>query len=272
MTEISLEQQKNIRDLGGIVTRDGRRIKPRKLIRSGRLSELTAADASTLLGRYQLRTVVDLRSVKECEERPDPQWGIVDYFRIPLLSDEQLGFGAFAAAGSPQGKMNVLDTLISMTSNPTYTPTQYMLDNYRKFITTGQAQSAIRRFFDLVTAHKEGAVLYHCNGGKDRTGIMTALLLTALKVPWETIVQDYMKTNESVAPFLQYRLEHLPEKYRTNRARSVLRMLYLADSVFLQAAREEMCNLAGTPEGYLKSVIGISELAIEKLQDRCLLT
>lgn len=272
MMEILLEKQKNIRDLGGITNRAGRQIRSHRLIRSGRLSELTAEDASILLGQCQLRTVVDLRSTLECQERPDPQWGIVDYFRIPLLSDEQLGFGAFAAAGSPEGKMSVLDTLISMTSTPSYTPTQYMLDTYRKLVTTTQAQSAIRRFFDRVIAHGEGAVLYHCNGGKDRTGIMTALLLTALDVPWETIAADYIKTNEAVAPCLQYRLDHLPEKYRTNRARAVLRMLYLADSSFLQAAREEMCRLGNTPKGFLRSVIGISDLALEKLQERFLLT
>ena len=73
MIPIILEKQKNIRDLGDTVTLDGRSIKRNKLIRSGRLSELSAADATYLLGTCRIRTVVDLRSAKESEERPDPQ-------------------------------------------------------------------------------------------------------------------------------------------------------------------------------------------------------
>ena len=70
MIPIILEKQKNIRDLGETVTLDGRTIKRNKLIRSGRLSELSAADATYLLGTCRVRTVVDLRSAKESEERP----------------------------------------------------------------------------------------------------------------------------------------------------------------------------------------------------------
>lgn len=269
MSEILLEKPKNIRDLGGIETRDGRRIKARKLIRSGRLSEITDADAATLLGNYRLRTIIDLRSAKECEERPDPKWGIVEHFRVPLLSDEQLGFGSLAAT-APEGKRSVFDTLISMTSSPAYSPTQYMLETYRKLVNTQASQGAIRRVFDLLATHTKGSVLYHCNGGKDRTGIISALLLTVLQVPWEVIVADYMQTNESVKPYLQKRLDTLPERYDNAHARSVLRMVYLADMAYLNAARDEMCKLGGTPAGYLKSVVGVSDFVVEKLRDRYL--
>ena len=83
MIPIILEKQKNIRDLGDTVTLDGRTIKRNKLIRCGRLSELSAADATYLLGTCRVRTVVDLRSAKESDERPDPQWGIAPCSRIP---------------------------------------------------------------------------------------------------------------------------------------------------------------------------------------------
>jgi len=270
MISINLENQKNIRDLGGTETEDGRRIKPNKLIRSGRLSELNASDAALLLGNHRVRTIVDLRSAKENDERPNPQWGIVEYFRIPLLTDDQMGFGAFAAAGSPEGKRNVLDTLISMTSSPSYTPSQYLMDVYRKLITTKQAQAAVRRFFEVLLSHKDGALLYHCNGGKDRTGIITALLMTALKVPWDTIAEDYMETNVIMEPVLEQKFKHIPEKYRTPQAKSVLRMMYLANAGCLQAAHEEMCAVGGSPAGYLKQEIGLTDFTIRELQNRLL--
>ena len=253
MIPIILEKQKNIRDLGDTVTLDGRSIKRNKLIRSGRLSELSAADATYLLGTCRVRTVVDLRSAKESEERPDP---------------DQMGFGAFA--GTAQKKTSVLDTLINMTSGPAYTPRQYLQDIYRKFITTKQAQHATRRFFDLLLAQKTGALLYHCNGGKDRTGIITVFLLTALNVSWDIIAADYMETNNVVEPWLEQRLEILPEKYRNEQAKAVLRMMYLADADCLQTAHDEMCRLGGSPLGYLKQVTGITGATLEELQNRLL--
>ncbi|MBR4909537.1 MAG: tyrosine-protein phosphatase [Acidaminococcaceae bacterium] len=270
MIPIILEKQKNIRDLGETVIQDGRRIRERKLIRCGRLSDLSAADAAVLLGTYRVRTVVDLRSAKESEERPDPQWGIVDHFHIPLLSDDQLGLGAFSAAGAAQKKISVLDILINMTSGPSYTPQQYLQDIYRKFITSQQSQSATRRFFELLLSQKDGALLYHCNGGKDRTGIITAFLLTLLNVSWDTIEEDYMETNTVVEPWLEQKLKNLPERYRNEQAKAVLRMMYLADKDCLQTAREEMCSLGGSPAGYLKQVIGITDATLKELQDRLL--
>lgn len=270
MIPIILDKQKNIRDLGDTVTLDGRSIKRNKLIRSGRLSELSDTDTMALLGTYRVRTIVDLRSTKESEERPDPQWGIVSYSRIPLLSDDQLGLGKFTARGARLRIVSVLDTLINMTSGPSYTPQQYLQDVYRKFIATKQAQSATRRFFELLLSHKDGALLYHCNGGKDRTGIITAFLLTLLNVSWETIASDYMETNTVVKPWLEKNLENLPEKYRNEQAKAVLRMMYLADADCLETAREEMCSLGGSPAGYLKKVIGITDYTVEELRNRLL--
>jgi protein-tyrosine phosphatase len=179
-----------------------------------------------------------------------------------------MGFGSFA--GSPQIKISVLDALINMTSGPVYTPQQYLQDIYRKFITSKQAQNATRHFFELLLSLKAGALLYHCNGGKDRTGIITAFLLTALNVSWDIIAADYMETNKVVEPWLERKLENLPDRYRNKQARAVLRMMYLADADCLQTAREEMCSLGGTPLGYLKQVIGITDETLEELQSRLL--
>ena len=270
MIPIILEKQKNIRDLGETVTLDGRSIKRNKLIRCGRLSDLSAADAAVLLGTYRVRTVVDLRSAKESEERPDPQWGIVNHSRIPLLSDDQLGFSVSGAPGTDQRRQNVLDTLINMTGSPSYTPKQYLQDIYRKFITSKQSQSATRRFVELLLSQKDGALLYHCNGGKDRTGIITAFLLTALDVSWDIIAADYMETNTVVEPWLEQKLQDLPDRYQNEQAKSVLRMMYLADADCLQTARDEMCSLGGSPAGYLKQVIGITDPALDELKSRLL--
>ena len=271
MIPINMEGQKNIRDLGNTITSDGLRVRRGKLIRSGRLSELSDKDVSFLLGSCRVRTVIDLRTMRECLERPDPRWAIVEHARIPLLSDDQMGLSIFRAGSAAKERVSVLDTLINMTSGPAYTPKQYLTDIYRSFITTKQAQNAVRRFFQIVFSRKDGALLYHCNGGKDRTGIITVFLLTMLRVPWDTIAADYMETNVIVGPWLEHRLENLSGKYRNERTKAVLRMMYLADEDCLQAAYDKMCELGGTPEGYLKQVIGISEFAMEGFRNRMLI-
>jgi len=73
-----------------------------------------------------------------------------------------------------------------------------------------------------------------------------------------------------VEPWLEQRLENLPAKYQNEQARAVLRMMYLADADCLQSARDEMCSLGGSPLGYLKQVIGVTDATLEILKERLL--
>jgi len=268
MIEIKLEEINNIRDLGGTLTQDGRSVRPRKLIRSGRLSEATSSDAAEVLGRWRVRNIVDLRSSKESAERPDPQWGIVDMFRMPLLTEEQLGFRLKEENGA-MVRMSVFASLMEIAGRADFSPAEYLLTSYRQMVSGEQAKSSIKRFFDLMLT-TDDAILYHCNGGKDRTGVLTALILTALNVSWETIKRDYIATNDAMEDVLKEKLANIPDEYNNVTGRGVMRMLYMADENYLEAARDEMCRLAGSPMGYLNNVIGLSGADIKELRDRYL--
>ena len=268
MIDIELERQANTRDLGGTETEDRRIIKPHWLIRSGRLTQVTVEDATVLLGTCRVRTIVDLRSALESEQNPDPQWGIVEYYRLPMLNEGQLGFSGLN--GTESDKQGILDALVEQTGRPGYSAGKYMTDVYRKLISSEQSQSTIRRFFDILLTHTAGSVLYHCNGGKDRTGSLTALVLTALGVPWNTVALDYMMTNRRVKENMERRLHRLPPQHQDPRTHEVVRALYLADASYLEAAREEMIRLGGSPLGYLQNVIGLRDAMRDKLQERFL--
>lgn len=261
MAYIELIGQKNTRDLGGMMTSDGRRVKRHRLIRSGRITELTAADISVLLARYQVRTVVDFRAPKEISEHPDPRWGIVEHYEVPVLGDTSLGFNQTNTTGS-----TVLDALTGMAEQPGFSAKGYMQEGYRKFINEGQARGAYKRFFSLLLEQKDGSLLYHCNGGKDRTGLATVFLLTALGVPWQEIYEDYLLTNVYLRPVLENTLSRLPEKYQNEKALAMVRELFLVDDAYLQTAREEMCKVAGTPLYYVQNVLGMDESKMEHLQ------
>jgi protein-tyrosine phosphatase len=261
MAYIELTGQKNTRDLGGMPTMDGKHIKPHRLIRSGRITELDEDDITLLLTRCRLRTVVDLRAPKEISEHPDPRWGIVDHYEIPVLGDAALGFNKNNNTGN-----TVLDALTGMAAEPGFSAKEYMKEGYRKFINEGQARGAYRRLFELILDQKNGSLLFHCNGGKDRTGLATVFLLTALGVSWQVIYEDYLQTNVYLRPVLEETLSRLPEKYQNERARAMVRELFLVDDTYLQVAREEMCKAAGTPLYYVQNVLGVDENKMEQLQ------
>ena len=269
MIDIDLERQPNTRDLGGTVAEDGRVVRPHKLLRSGRLTQLTRNDATTLLGPCRVRTVVDLRSALETEQNPDPQWGIVEHYHLPMLSDDQLGFSGISGQDG-ETPQSILDTLVDQTRQPGYSAAQYMVDVYKQLLAGKQSQYTLRRFFDILLTHRDGAVLYHCNGGKDRTGVLTALVLTALGVSWNTVALDYMATNERVKRNLERRLHNLPDRHQNPHSHDVVRAMYLADASYLEAARGEMVRLGGSPQGYLQTVLGLSDVMLADLRDRYL--
>ena len=91
ITRIPLEGLHNTRDLGGFETADGRKIRPRRLIRSGQLSGMTEKDKQVLTEDYGLRMDVDFRTGQERTEAPDPRLPGVAYVENPILSDQAIG-------------------------------------------------------------------------------------------------------------------------------------------------------------------------------------
>ena len=186
MIHLGLTGAPNARDLGGIQTADGRTVKPGMLIRSGELSRITDADAQKL-SDAGLKTVVDFRTEYERNEKPDTVIPGVSYIHCPILEQmtgitrEQTGneippyFRAAIAAGrKAEERMSGL-----------YLPLvegEYSTTHYASFL-------------KMVLNHEDGALLYHCTAGKDRVGVATMLILTALGVARETILADYLLTN-----------------------------------------------------------------------------
>jgi len=163
---LPLQQASNFRDIGGYVTRDGRTVRWGKAFRSGAMPLLTEADQA-LIGGLGLDAVVDLRSLEErdltadtIDDRTGATFIANDYSMRTLFAGIQQGGGEDMYKG-----MEVL--------------------------LVPQLRSLYRRIMA-----QEGAVLYHCSAGQDRTGIATALLYDFLGVDRETIIRDYHLSTE----------------------------------------------------------------------------
>ncbi len=175
---LALEGCFNFRDLGGYPTADGRRIAWRRLFRSDGLHALTAADIGVLLGEpIGLSDVIDLRSTAELEsEGRGPLEATPAVFHHTPLFD-----GAASAGRSMAADMSLAE---------------------RYFGLLEIAMAPIARIVGVL-ATADGAAVYHCAAGKDRTGVISAVLLGLLGVADEMVVADYALTRENLDAILE---------------------------------------------------------------------
>jgi len=166
----------NFRDVGGSETEDGRFVRWGKIYRSAALSGLTPDDFAKIQD-LDIRYVYDLRSVDERRDEPT-RWPDTGATMASL--DYEMDISAFMAAfadGPSAEKVRA-----AMTS---FYPA--VVDSHK-----GQ----FRAVFAELLEGDDGAILYHCSAGKDRTGVQTALILSALGVPRETVIEDFLLSNQ----------------------------------------------------------------------------
>ncbi len=182
---LELEGTRNIRDLGGYQTVDGRTTRWKTMLRADNLEKLTP-DGQRALVDYGVRTVIDLRQTVPMLRSPNPFSGSDDvrYTHQNLIGDIPLGEMAHA---SPE-ILEAFQQIESLEGRERAKLSYCMWLDFRK----GQ-------FYEtLATLATPGALpaLFHCNGGKDRTGLIAALVLGLADVPNETIVEDYAITGK----------------------------------------------------------------------------
>jgi protein-tyrosine phosphatase len=168
---IALDGAVNFRDLGGYATLDGRRTRWRVLFRADGLGELSVTDFS-ILRELGIRTVVDLRSGHEVEQgRFDVEAHPVDFHHFPFIDQ--------------------LPNAEQWDRRPGLLGAQYkeMLDD---------AAPQIIGALEVLAAPDAHPAVFHCTAGKDRTGLLSALVLSLLGVPEETVVADYALSGEAM--------------------------------------------------------------------------
>jgi len=246
---LDLEGVDNARDLGGIRTRDGRAVIPGWLVRSGLLADATPADARFLIEEMGLRTVIDLRNTDEASARPDPHalFAGVEFHHIPILDTSQ--FGVTHEGGKLRGAWGLIRKVKKH-------PELIMMETYERMVLDEESRRGFRRFFDVLLEAK-GCVLWHCSSGKDRAGVATALVLSALGVGPDAIMEDYLLTNGHTGTRSQGVRDTLAAYHLEKRLEGSIRVLTSADERFLGAALDAMARECGSIDGYLEQALGI---------------
>ena len=228
----------NARDLGGYETADGRETRWGTVVRSDSPAALTEAGRAALAD-YGVRAIVDLRLPGELADDPNPfaepgDHGIA-YTNVSFIDP---------AAAPPDAVSTLAEDYLGM------------LDRYRQGV--AEAMAAIARA-------PEGAVLIHCAAGKDRTGLISALLLGLVDVPAETIAADYAMTAELLRPREQEWLARFSPEERAEREAMVAR--YAPTAEVMEKVLEGLAGRYGGVEPYLRST-GLGQDDLERLRDR----
>ena len=265
--KIQLEGLANTRDLGGFLTKDGRRVRPCRLLRSGELYPATEADKKRLVEEYNLKTIVDFRDDMECTQHPDPELPGVKAVRIPIFRQEALGITREEKEDTKEpGKKDLMAGLLELAGNDTFDGSQYMAGLYASMIDNDYSLSQYGRFFKVLLAQEDGAVLWHCSAGKDRVGVGTALLLFALGIPKETIIKDYLMVNE----FTIKETEAVMQKASSRVGDGIVPKIhpfFCVEERFLRTVLERIDAKFGTLDNCLEKELGLTAQMRRQLQD-----
>lgn len=227
----------NVRDLGGYPTEDGRETRWGAIVRADNLAKLSDAGRAALVD-YGVRSIVDLRMPHEIKEFPNPfaepgQDGVA-YTNVPFIDE-------------------------SAASSPDFTT---LANDYKRMLERfSPAVGAITR---AIAEAPEGGVLVHCMGGKDRTGIISALLLELVGVPRETIGADYALTAECLRPLEEEWLANGPGE-RADREKQIAKFTPRAE--VMEDVLDHLDERYGGVEAYLLEA-GVTPEEIRRLRAR----
>ena len=262
---ISLNSIKNARELGGYRTADGRTVKNGLLLRTGKLDEISAADIKALTDIYRLEHIIDFRMSMELPGAPDPVIDGALYHHLDVIDVQ-----AFFSEKMPGIDIGALDDLqIAELTIQSGVQNDRM---YIGFLMGEMGKSAYSEFFRiLLDAEPDRAVLWHCTGGKDRTGLAAMLLLSAFGVDEETIISDYLLTNTYNAPKIAATRSFLTEKGYDERFISQAVIVYAAvNESYMRNAIDYLKREYGSVTGYIRNELHIQQAEIDSLKEKYL--
>jgi protein-tyrosine phosphatase len=260
---LGLEKATNARDLGGLVAADGRRVRSGLLFRANALNRLTEADV-TVLGGLGLACLIDFRHPHEIELiGPDrlPPVRPRRVVSLPLFDPDHDVFTTVSAALTGRSGEASVDRLRDGGAEAV------MRELYRWFVEASLARQAFGAALRIIADDEALPLLFHCTAGKDRTGWLAALVLSALGVERHVVTADYLRTNELNAPGTAFVLAALAGRVDDP---AVLLPVLEARPVYLDEAFDAALRRYGGVDGYLTAGLGLDAAWRERLRGRLL--
>ena len=253
---ISFEGISNARDLGGLVTADGRKVRSGFLIRSANLSAATASDIRKLREDYHLSLVLDLRTNMARKMKPDVLIEGVENRHILIFDDTLIGITHENDRDYARRK----------------TPMPDLSKLYKAMVTMDMCRERFGQILTLIMEHdfEKGSVLIHCSEGKDRAGIITAFLLSALGVDRRQIMEDYLITNEVNVEKAESYYRSVLENGADREVAESVKNAFLAKEEYLQGAFESIDSNWTDFDTYLTQGLGVRQETAEVFRRKIL--
>ena len=244
--KVNLQGAVNFRDLGGYTTKDGHHVKWRKVYRSADMSKLTDADLAELKAR-NITFDVDLRGTQESAQAPDRMNPGTDYILLPAGSDNMNWAGEMTKLKGSQAD----SLMITFYSN------------------TDPFTARYKPMFDkLLGLPEDKSLVFHCTAGKDRTGMGAALLLYALGVPYNTIMDDYLATNYYRSSENAKLTSQLMAAMKVDE--QVAKSMAAAKKEYLDATFAGITKKYGSVDNFLRDQIGLDNQKMTLLRKKFL--
>ena len=257
--QIGMSSVHNARQLGGYVIGD-KQIKKDLLLRTARLSALSAEDSLLLAEKYKVQCIYDFRSAGEIQTAPDVIPGDARHLPLSISFSDNGGQADYKIESDAQ----MIQMLLENAEHPKI---QAMCEvMYDKIFFDESSQVVYRQFFaDLLTLDpNDGAVLWHCTQGKDRAGCASAMLLAALGAERDLIVADFTLSKHYYDPHTA----KIPTA--TEAQQKAISTLISANPTIFEATLDKVEARYGSLANYLTECIGVTPEMMETLREKFL--
>lgn len=232
----------NFRDLGGFTGFEGKRVKPGKILRGGQFFELTQQEKEAFCKAYDIRIIVDLRNEDSCIKEPNGDIPGVKQYVFEVMKN-----------------MLELDKSHPMRDSNAAAAGNFLKEFYGGFVYNEHAGNCFRDILKLFAETEEGAVYFHCFAGKDRTGILAALILTVLGVSKEDIIHDYLRSIELRKEDNERLLNIAREQGKTEDELGAFATFLTVDRAYIENFMKSAEEKYGSVEGYIREGLGIGD-------------
>ena len=253
--DITVPGADNVRDLGGYTTRDGRQVRWGTVFRAASLGGVTPA-GDTVLAGLGLRQVLDFRSPTEIAANGADRLpaGVADV-KLPIDTGD---------AGGSLGSLTPAQFAALFGNGQAAADMQQL---YQQFVTSAADRQQFGTALRTIADGGGSALLFHCSAGKDRTGWMSAVLLTALGVPRSQVYSDFLLSNPELAASNAALEAALTQ---AGYDASLITPLLTVQSSNLDTAFAEVKQQYGSMDGYLTRGLGLNRHTLDALRARLL--
>lgn len=223
-------------------------VKKDLIFRSEGLFSLTDQNVS-LFSRYNIKTIIDLRSEREQNNKPDPIISGVNHIALPLMKKRDAG---------QEIKTVVVNGI----------PLPDMAELYRQLVAPDRKE-VWTKIFNLLLDNNAG-ILFHCSEGKDRTGVVSAIILSALGVERSIVINDYLLTNESPL-FKTIPADYFEGSGLDDKTKLMIFNHFKAHEEYLSSVFDEIEKIYGSMDSFLFECCSLDDQKLEILKKKYLI-